>query len=54
MTAIRRLHWRVVRGFQRGNNANNSNVSPLYVNANDAPSNTNSNIAFGNYTPYKQ
>lgn len=44
---IRRLHRRVVRGFQRGNNANNSNASPLYVNANNAPSNTNSNYAFG-------
>ena len=46
--AIRRLH-RAVRGFRRGNNANNTNMSPLYVNANNAPSNTNTNNAFGNY-----
>ena len=37
-----------VRGFRRGNNANNTNMSPFYVNGNNAPSNTNSNIAFGN------
>ena len=36
-----------VRGFRRGNNANNTNLSPLYVNANNAPSNSNTNIAFG-------
>jgi len=40
-----------VRGFRRGNNANNTNMSPLYVNGNNAPSNTNSNIAFGNWKP---
>ena len=38
----------LVRGFRRGNNANNTNLSPLYVNANNAPSNANTNIAFGN------
>ena len=38
----------LVRGFRRGNNANNSNLSPLNVNANNAPSNTNTNIGFGN------
>ena len=38
-----------VRGFRRGNNANNTNLSPLYVNGNNTPSNTNSNYAFGNY-----
>ena len=37
-----------LRGFRRGNNANNSNLSPLYVNGNNTPSNTNANIAFGN------
>jgi hypothetical protein len=37
----------LVRGFRRGNNANNTNLSPLYVNANNAPSNTNTNNAFG-------
>ena len=36
-----------VRGFLRGSNAGASNLSPLYVNANNAPSNTNSNYAFG-------
>ena len=36
-----------VRGFRRGNNANNTNLSPLYVNANNAPSNSNTNNAFG-------
>lgn len=46
--AKRRLHW-VVRGFRRGNNVNNTNLSPLYVNANNAPSNANTNNAFGNY-----
>ena len=40
-----------VRGFRRGNNANNANLSPLNVNANNAPSNANSNIAFGKYVP---
>ena len=43
----RQLHW-LVRAFRRGNNANNTNLSPLYVNANNAPSNTNANYAFGN------
>ena len=38
-----------VRGFLRGNNANNTNLSPLTMNANNSPSNTNSNIGFGNY-----
>ena len=38
----------LVRGFRRGNNANNSNLSPLYVNGNNAPSNANTNIGFGN------
>lgn len=38
----------VPRGFRRGNNANNTNLSPLYVNANNTPSNANSNYAFGN------
>lgn len=38
----------MVRAFRRGNNANNTNLSPLYVNANNAPSNTNANYAFGN------
>ena len=47
--AIRQLHCTLVRAFRRGNNANNSNLSPLYVNANNAPSNTNTNFAFGNY-----
>lgn len=37
-----------MRGFRRGNNVNNTNLSPLYVNANNAPSNANTNIAFGN------
>lgn len=36
-----------VRGFRRGNNANNSNLSPLTLNANNSPSNANSNIGFG-------
>lgn len=40
----------LVRGFRRGNNANNTNLSPLYVNANNAPSNANTNIAFGNWS----
>ena len=48
--AIRRLYC-TVRGFLRGNNANNTNLSPLNVNGNNAPSNTNTNIGFGNYTP---
>lgn len=39
----------LVRGFRRGNNANNTNLSPLTMNGNNAPSNTNTNIAFGNY-----
>ena len=39
----------LVRGFRRGNNANNTNLSPLYVNANNAPSNANTNIGFGKY-----
>ena len=43
----RQLHC-TVRGFRRGNNVNNTNLSPLYVNANNAPSNANTNIAFGN------
>lgn len=33
---------RSVRGFLRGNNANNSNLSPLTMNANNAPSVTDS------------
>ena len=37
----------LVRGWYRGNNANNTNLSPLYVNANNAPSNANTNIGFG-------
>ena len=45
--AIRRLH-RAVRGFRRGNNANNTNLSPLTMNANNSPSNANTNIGFGN------
>jgi len=45
---IRRLHRQLVRGFLRGNNVNNTNLSPLYVNANNAPSNANTNIGFGN------
>lgn len=44
----RQLHRSAVRGFRRGNNVNNTNLSPLYVNANNAPSNANTNIAFGN------
>ena len=44
----RRLHRQLVRGFLRGNNVNNTNLSPLYVNANNAPSNANTNIGFGN------
>ena len=36
-----------VRGFRRGNNANNANLSPLTMNANNSPSNANTNIAFG-------
>lgn len=36
-----------VRGFRRGNNANNGNLSPLTMNANNSPSNANSNIGFG-------
>jgi len=43
----RQLHC-TVRGFRRGNHVNNTNLSPLYVNANNAPSNANTNIAFGN------
>lgn len=38
---------RLVRGFRRGNNANNTNLSPLTMNANNAPSNANTNIGFG-------
>ena len=45
---IRRLHRQLVRGFLRGNNVNNTNLSPLYVNANNVPSNANTNIGFGN------
>lgn len=37
----------VVRGFLRGNNANNSVLSPLTMNGNNSPSNSNSNIGFG-------
>lgn len=37
-----------VRGFRRGNNANNNILSPLTMNANNAPSNANTNIGFGN------
>ena len=40
---------RLVRGFRRGNNANNTNLSPLTMNANNAPSNANTNIGFGKY-----
>jgi len=40
---------RSVRGFLRGNNANNTNLSPLTMNANNSPSNSNTNIGFGNY-----
>jgi hypothetical protein len=36
-----------VRGFRRGNNANNTNLSPMTMNANNAPSNANTNNAFG-------
>ena len=36
-----------VRGFRRGNNANNGNLSPLALNANNSPLNANSNIGFG-------
>lgn len=39
---------KAVRGFRRGNNANNTNLSPLTMNANNSPSNANSNIGFGN------
>ena len=46
----RQLHP-AVRGFLRGNNANNTNLSPLYVNGNNAPSNANTNIAFGTWKP---
>ena len=45
---------RSVRGFRRGNNANNSNLSPLTMNANNSPANTNSNIGFGNYLAKKK
>jgi hypothetical protein len=38
---------KAVRGFRRGNNANNTNLSPLTMNANNAPSNSNTNIGFG-------
>lgn len=44
------LHRTLVRGWRRGNNANNTNLSPLYVNANNSPSNTNTNIGVGNYS----
>ena len=37
----------MVRGFVRGGNVNNSDYSPLMVNANNSPSNANSNIGFG-------
>ena len=37
----------MVRGFLRGNNANNNVLSPLAMNGNNTPSNSNSNIAFG-------
>lgn len=44
---------KVARGCRRGNNANNTNLSPLYVNGNNTPSNANSNLAFGNYAQYQ-
>ena len=37
---------RSVRGFRRGNNANNSNLSPFTMNGNNSPSNSNTNIGF--------
>ena len=40
---------RLVRGFRRGNNANNTNLSQLTMNANNAPSNANTNYAFGTW-----
>lgn len=36
-----------VRGFRRGNNANNGNLSAWTVNGNNSPSNANANIGFG-------
>lgn len=38
---------KVVRAFRRGANATNTYLSPLYVNANVAPSSTNTYFAFG-------
>ena len=38
-----------VRGFLRGTYAINTILSPLTMSANNSPSNTNSNIGFGNY-----
>ena len=51
---IRRLHCTLVRGFRRGNNANNTNLSPLYVNANYAPSYAITYIAFGKWYAIEQ
>ena len=38
---------KAVRGFLRGNSADNTNLSPLYVSGSNAPSNASASIAFG-------